>query len=225
MPSQHGVHDWIQDGNTGENALEYLQGQIGYTDLLSENGYVCGISGKWHLGDSLKPQKSFSHWYVCEKGGGPYNNPKMVRDGQLVSESGYLTDLITDNAIEFIEKYAQYDQPFYLSIQYTAPHSPWVYQHPKPFLDLYKDCSFESSPIESPHAWIIENPPGYQHSREENLKGYYASISAMDMNIGRVLDKLSQLDLIENTLICFFCDNGMNMEHHGIWGKGNGTFP
>ncbi len=64
IPSQHGVHDWIREGNVGEGAVEYLTGQRGYTEILAGHGYRCGLSGKWHLGDSQVPQKGFAHWYV-----------------------------------------------------------------------------------------------------------------------------------------------------------------
>ena len=78
IPSQHGVHDWIRAGNMpGEHqqeseAIDYLAGQLAYTEILAANGYICGLSGKWHLGDSINSQKGFSHWYVHERGGGPY---------------------------------------------------------------------------------------------------------------------------------------------------------
>ena len=83
IPSQHGIHDWIREGNTGQNAVEYLAGQLAYTEILADNGYTCGMSGKWHLGDSYRPQKSFSHWYVHERGGGPYYDVPMIRQGEL----------------------------------------------------------------------------------------------------------------------------------------------
>ena len=62
-------------------------------------------------------------------------------------------------------------------------------------------------------------------NRRENLKGFFAAVTAMDMYIGQVVKKLETLGLRENTLICFMSDNGYNCGHHGIWGKGNGTFP
>src|SRR5690554_497478 len=61
IPSQHGVQDFIKQGNGKADGIEYLQGQMAYTDILAQNGYVCGLSGKWHLGSSFIPQKSFSH--------------------------------------------------------------------------------------------------------------------------------------------------------------------
>ena len=61
--------------------------------------------------------------------------------------------------------------------------------------------------------------------REENLRGYFAAISAMDEQIGRLLDAVEEQGLADNTVILFTADNGMSMGQHGVWGKGNGTFP
>lgn len=61
--------------------------------------------------------------------------------------------------------------------------------------------------------------------RKEKLRGYYAAVTAMDRGVGRLLDRLEEMGLAENTLVIFTADNGMNMGHHGIWGKGNGTRP
>lgn len=224
MPSQHGVQDWIREGNTGEDALEYLRGQTAYTEILAKNGYHCGISGKWHLGDSQNPQKGFSHWYVHEKGGGPYYGANMFRDGKMVTEPDYITDLITDDGIDYVKEHAQDDQPFYLSVHYTAPHDPWVGQHPQEIVDSYNDCAFESCPREPKHPWTIATAPG-RDNRRESLKGYFAAVTAMDNNIGRILDVLEEEGIRENTLVVFLSDNGFNCGHHGIWGKGNGTFP
>lgn len=223
IPSGHGVHDWIQSGNIGEHAVEYLAGQPTYAEILSRNGYVCGMSGKWHLGDSVRAQQGFSHWYVHQSGGGPYYEAPMVKDGHLVTEKKYITEAITDDAIQFITK-NHGEQPFYLSVHYTAPHSPWINQHPSEFVSLYDQCEFRSCPEEPKHPWLIPNAPG-ANNHVESLRGYYASITAMDYHIGRIIDRLEELRLRENTLICFMSDNGFNFGHHGIWGKGNATFP
>ena len=228
IPSQHGIHDYLCGGNGGstQTAIEYLKGQTGYTDILAENGYTCGLSGKWHLGDGLHPQKGFTFWYTHQKGGGPYYNAPMIRDGKYVEEKEYITDVITDEALKFIDREKYKDNPFYLSIHYTAPHSPWVGCHPKEYTDLYEDCRFETCPQrETPHPWAkLDVLPGYRNPRE-NLIGYFAAVTAMDANVGRILDKLEEEGLTEDTLVIFSSDNGFNCGHHGIWGKGNGTFP
>jgi len=235
IPSHHGVHDWIRAGNSpdekekGGALIEYLKGQTGYTDILARHGYVCGISGKWHLGDSLHPQKSFSYWEVHAKGGGPYYNAPMVKSGKLYAEPRYVTDVITDNALKFLDEQGSGGNPFYLSVHYTAPHSPWGREHhPAELYDSYHtECRFESIPFEAMHPWQINSAPyGYDEvSRRAILSGYFAAVTAMDTNVGRILDRLEAMGLRENTLVLFTSDNGMNMGHHGIYGKGNGTFP
>lgn len=244
IPSQHGVIDWICSGNVEREALdpeikenplfqdetepiEYLKGQLTYTDVLSEAGYQCGLSGKWHLGDSLQPQKGFTHWYTIARGGCPYYEPDIVKGGKVKIENQYVTDLITADALLFLDKQKQSVSPFYLSVHYTAPHSPWENgQHPKEFVDLYRECPFDSVPEEPRHPWQIDHAPrGEGEKRRELLQGYYAAITAMDKGIGEILGKLKKMNIWEDTLIFFTSDNGMNMGHHGIWGKGNGTFP
>jgi arylsulfatase A-like enzyme len=227
IPSQHGILDYLSGGNGGASqaAIEFLKDHRGYTDILAEEGYTCGLSGKWHLGDGGHPQKGFSFWYAHQKGGGPYYNAPMFRDGKKVEEEGYITDIITDEAISFIDREKNKKQPFYLSVHYTAPHSPWIDCHPKKYTDLYEDCPFETCPQGETHPWAkTEVLAGYQRPRE-SLIGYFAAITAMDDNVGRILKKLEEENLMEDTLIIFSSDNGFNCGHHGIWGKGNGTFP
>jgi arylsulfatase A-like enzyme len=223
IPSQHGVHDWIREGNIGERAVAYLQGHPTYAETLADNGYVCGLSGKWHLGDNRQAAPGFAFWYAHQTGGSPYYNAPMVRNGHCYDEPGYVTDVITDEALGFLD--AQDDaKPFYLSVHYTAPHSPWVGNHPEEIVRLYDDCPFESCPQEPKHPWTIPNPP-WGDDWKANLKGYFAAITAMDLQIGRILDKLERMGARERTLVVFMSDNGFSCGQHGFWGKGNGTFP
>ena len=222
MPSHHGIHDWIREGNHGDQAATYLEGQTAYTDLLSRNGWTCGISGKWHLGKSDLPQHGFSHWFVHEKGGGPYNNAPMIRNGELFEAPGYVTNVITDDGLEFIDAHAGDPNPFYLSVHYTAPHSPWT-GHPQDIVDSYDDCLFESCPQEEKHPWAggLSNCLGDR----EMLKGYFAAVTAMDIDVGLLLDRLESHGIRDDTLVVFTSDNGFSCGQQGFWGKGNGTYP
>jgi arylsulfatase A-like enzyme len=222
IPSRHGVHDWIRGGNVPPDSAIYLAGQTATTDVLAECGYVCGISGKWHLGASQLAQHHFSHWFVHQLGGGPYNDAPMVRDGRLVKEPGYVTDVITDDALAFIDRQVG-NEPFYLSVHYTAPHSPWT-GHPQEIVDSYDDCPFHSCPQEPRHPWARAFVDEHLGNRE-SLKGYFAAVTAMDCNVGRIIDHVEALGLREDTLIIFTSDNGYSCGHHGFWGKGNGTLP
>lgn len=238
MPSQHGIQDWVRGGNGGfDTPIGYLDGHRAYTEILAENGYTCGISGKWHLGNSPQPQKGYSHWFAHESGGGRYNDVPMYRDGVRVETTGYLSDVITDDAIAFMATQATSGSPFHASVNFTAPHSPWVDQHPQEFVDLYDDCAFESCPQETRHPWASSHPIEMDFTEQhaapgrgkvtvrDHLQGYFAAVSALDACVGRIRAALRELGLEENTLVVFMSDNGFNCGHHGIWGKGNATFP
>lgn len=188
IPSQHGVHDWIKKGDVGPDAIPYLEGETAYTDIMARHGWTCGISGKWHLDDSQIPRHGFTDWFVHQKGGGDYNNAPMVRDGQLVNEKGYITDVITDQALDWLDGYAEKVFPFHLSVHYTAPHNPWT-GHPREIVNSYDDCPFTSCPQEPRHPWAIWLTDENLGNRE-SLKGYFTAVTAMDENVGKIIDAL-----------------------------------
>lgn len=234
IPSQHGVHDWIRTGNVGPGqvptgldsrstgAIEYLEDEVCYPQVLAEAGWTCGLSGKWHCGDSRRPQAGFSHWFAHpQEGVSYYHDALMVRDGGLEQTRGYFSDVITDDALAFLSAHAA--RPFYLSLHFTAPHAPWDC-HPPELVESYADCPFESCPQEPIHPWARTHTRDHLGNRA-SLQGYFAAVTAMDANVGRVLDHLEALGVRENTLVVFTSDNGHSCGQHGFWGKGNGTFP
>lgn len=182
------------------------------------------------MGDSHRPQKGFEYWAVHAKGGGPYYDAPMVQGDDVVVEPRYVTDVITDNALRWLGARAGAATPFYLSVHYTAPHSPWERsQHPAELFDPYYDtCPFASLPDGvTPPPWVegLNIPIRSAAARRGALSGYFAAVTAMDRNIGRLLDWLEAKGLRERTLVIFTSDNGMNMGHHGVYGKGNATWP
>ena len=242
---------WPKNQLSGDCAIRYLDGQNTFTRVLADNGYECGLSGKWHMGDSFHPQCGFSFWKTTAMGGENYFYPVVLESGKMVlKENQYVTDIIADNAIEFLNSRDK-EKPFYLSVNFTAPHSPWSAQnHPKKYIDMYSDCPFRSTPNVPPHPWAPHGkktlaqwnaephsgirfsgahygpiPETWQEHRRESLTGYFAAISAMDAAVGRLIAELKEQGVLDNTLIIFSGDNGMSMGHHGIWGKGNGTKP
>ena len=246
IPSVHGVHDWLRGGNLSREqisgltehpdygafsdehaAIDYLRDFTLYTDILSDNGYDCALSGKWHLGDSMRPRRGYRRWFTIGRGGCEYFNADAVSNGEIYYEKKYITDAITDNALAFLDDFSKQDAPFYLGVHYTSPHSPWDEKnHQQKYLDMYRGCGFETVPDVPRHPWASDTAPrGSGEERRELLRGYFAAVTAMDNNIGRIINKLSKTGRLGDTLIIFTSDNGMNMGHHGIWGKGNGTFP
>ena len=235
IPSQHGIHDWIKSGNIdvednitwsgADQPINYLSGMTGFTDVLAQNGYICGLSGKWHLGDSATAQKSHTFWSTHSLGGDSYTNYFVFNNSrEMTLQKQYVTDFFTDRAIDFLDKFSESENPFCLSVHYTAPHSPWRQEEqPSEIWNLYNDVAFDSLPSLPPHDWNGWAPS--LENRRQTIQGYFTTITAMDTAIGRILDKLEGLGISEDTLIIFTSDNGYNMGHHGILGKGNGTYP
>ena len=221
--SQHGVHDWIRRDAAGDMAASFLDGQVTYVDALSANGWRCGLSGKWHLGERELADHGFAYQHFRLYGGGDYRDAPFIRNGEREDSKGYVTDVITDEAMAFMRREVEAGEAFYASVHYTAPHSPW-YGHPQDIVDSYDDCDFESCPQEEPHPWMAGSPTEFKGGRAM-LQGYFAVVTAMDANVGRIVALLDELGVRENTLIAFGSNNGFNFGHHGVWGKGNGTFP
>ena len=228
IPSRHGVHDWIRAGNVGDQRVDFLAGQTLLTDRVAAAGYRCGLIGKWHLGASDMTRAGYVTWFAHPSGMSPYYNVPMQDGNRTVIIERYLTDEITDRALTFVRDESRRAEPFWLSLNYTAPHYPWIDAHPREYTDLYAGCAFESCPQERPHPWTAYGNPatdeGFRRPRE-SLIGYFAATTAMDAGIARVLRELDKLELTQSTLVIFMSDNGMNCGQHGIWGKGNGTRP
>ncbi len=239
IPSQHGVHDFLHfQSDTSAGGLNYpvpadcvhfLAGMPTYPELLADLGYDTGLSGKWHLGDSITPRAGFQTWHPMPYGGTNYFTVPVVEDGVLTKHEGsYASDLFTDNGLRFLGRQVDMDRPFCLAVHFTAPHQPWGREHHPAALwdDYYRNCPFESVPgaDETLSAGFYATPVN-EERRRRNLAGYFAAIEGMDRNLRRLLDWLEERDLRSNTLVVFMSDNGMNMGHHGLYGKGNASWP
>ena len=229
IPSAHGVHDYLDGAHSGADSRDHLAGIPALTDALADAGYRLGLSGKWHLGASDVPRRGFVHWYALDGGGSPYRDAVMHRaDGTTEHVTDYLTDAIADDAIAFLDAESRESAPFFLALNFTAPHKPFAGQHPERFTELYRDCAFETCPQEQPHPWLqtLDGAPiGGEADTREALIGYFAAVTAMDEAIGRVLERLRAHGMGDDTVVVFLSDNGFSCGQHGFWGKGNGTFP
>ena len=239
LPSAHGVHDWLRGGNVDgmslpegmknpaePAAVDYLAGMPTVFDSLQAAGYRMGFVGKWHMGDSLRPRAGFEEWTVHLYGGGSYMKAPVCEDGQPQYAGQYVTDFFTDRAVRFIDRKPQ--EPFLLSLHYTAPHTPWAHeQHRADILRMYDDCPFENHPFHELHPDQVGTCEvgDTDERRRYLLKGYYAAITAVDEGVGRIMEALRRNGLDRNTIVVFSGDNGMNLGQHGVWGKGNGTYP
>ncbi len=208
-------------------AIDYTSHLETYPQLLNESGYNCGLAGKWHLGSTVNSPEWFNFWRPIAKGGTNYFYPEIIVDDKVEIIDQYVSEYVADQAIEFLNE-QKADTPFYLSVHFTAPHSPWdKSDHPQHIWNLYDEdklTDMDSGKINQ-FASPTAPYPDQKTSSKRLLHGYYTAITAMDEQIARIIEQLEKSGFAENTIIIYTSDNGMNLGQHGVWGKGNGTYP
>jgi arylsulfatase A-like enzyme len=123
LPSQHGIHCYLNgdEFQVGADARCLIREFRTLPKILVENGYACGLAGKWHLGGNLTPQEGFSSWITMPAGHTTtFTNAEVIEEGKVRKEPQYLTDLWTDRAVRFIQ--GNRTRPFFLYLAYNGPY-------------------------------------------------------------------------------------------------------
>ena len=169
--------------------------------ILAKAGYVSGIFGKWHLGDedAYQPDKrGFDEVFIHGAGGigqafqcscadapgNKYFNPAIRHNGKFVRTEGYCTDLFFTAALGWIKQIKEKDKPFFAYITTNAPHGPFI--APPANTKRFTDLGFSAK-----------------------TAGFYGMIENIDENMGRLMGKIEEWNLAEDTLLIFMSDNGM----------------
>jgi arylsulfatase A-like enzyme len=224
LPSTHGVQDWLRPVDSfGEKTRRWLEGHTAYSELLAREGYTLGLSGKWHMGDDEKAQAGFSYWATVPGGGGSFRDVEFVKNGARVRTQGFKTDRVGDHALEFLDSRRGKEDPFYLLVPFYAPHTPYDYQ-PQEYRAPYEGSNFSCFPRVETHPWQNRGLRAH-HNNRASMHAYSALITGLDANVGRIVRRLEEMKIRENTLVVFTADQGWNAGQHGVWGKGNGTWP
>ena len=226
LPSQTGVHAYIpQPSQIGPNAYCVIKEFRTLPGILADDGYTCGLSGKWHLGDVLKPQLGFTYWFSKASGHtATFYNDEMVWQGKAYKEPGYTTDVITEHAIDFLEQ--NKSKPFFLYLAYNGPYGLGQVVkevHKNRWTEYYANKPMTSFPREKVSPWLKANR--FAVNNLTSMRSYAAEVSGVDDGIGRVMEKLRALGLDKNTLVVFAADQGLNAGHSGYWGMGDHSRP
>lgn len=201
-----------------------------FPHALQKVGYKTALIGKWHMAHHARPRPGFDYW-LSFKGQGVYNNPKLNENGQEVKEEGYITDILTDKAISFIQE--NQDDPFCVMLWHKACHGPFTPA------ERHKNA-FPDGEIEEPVSWSIDlsdRPlwqrrsaiygPHYKNwvnsegkpvparipskpwkSKDNGRLNMLRCLLAVDEGMGKVLDALEAQGKLDNTVIIFMADNG-----------------
>lgn len=202
-----GVYDTSRGGerlNLGERTI---------AELFKAAGYRTALFGKWHNGMQYPYHplaRGFTEFYgFCSGHWGDYFSPPLEHNGQIVRGKGFISDDLTDHAIDFIQK--NQDQPFFVYLPLPTPHSPM--QVPDEYWNRFKDRTLPLQATEPE-----KEPINF-------TRAALAMVENVDANVGRLLRKLDDLRLAQNTIVVFFCDNGPNSDrwNGGMKGRKGST--
>ncbi|MBX7107933.1 MAG: sulfatase-like hydrolase/transferase [Chitinophagales bacterium] len=206
--------------NNSETIYDYLPTTA---KILDSAGYYTGWIGKYHM--AVKPQPGYDYWFATKVNSGidEYNNLKYNYNGTLATIPGHDTDIVTDTTLAFLNRNA--DKNFFVTVGYHAPHNPFIPQ--QPFDGLFDG---EAMPVPANTAHYKSNFPSFLYNLSEayyigqqeiasEYQPYYEMLAGLDVAIGKILDKLTQLNIIDNTLIIFTSDNGTMFGEHGLFLK------
>lgn len=225
-PRQHGIHDFLTDSpasnpEQGQKAPPpSFEREVMLSDLLAAAGYQCGYVGKWHMGNDEKPGHGFG--FTATTGGRKHQDPELTVNGSAVSEKGYLAEILTKYASDFIDRQTK-DRPFFLTVAHLNPHTPYD-GHPQRYYDMYRDARFESFGIQ-PAADNALREREYLEDPIPHIRKCAASVTALDDQVGALHRKLIERGLFENTIFIFTADNGFLLGRRGLWSKGHASNP
>ncbi|NIA14867.1 MAG: sulfatase-like hydrolase/transferase [Nitrospiraceae bacterium] len=196
-----------------------------FATSLQGAGYKTAFIGKWHMGLSADPQPGFDRW-VSFAGQGQFNDPVFNIDGERVPRKGYMTDLLNDEAMDWLRGVAD-DTPFCLYLSHKAIHGPFT--PPDRHKDAYSDAA-----IPLPRSWTdsLEGKPSpfrklaakqmrfqgsdapEKHARY--MRKYFRCLNAVDDGVGRLTETLGNLGLADSTYIIYAGDNGHMFGEHRV---------
>jgi arylsulfatase A-like enzyme len=210
-----------------------------FPTLLHGAGYQTAMIGKWHL---HRDPTEFDHWDMLPEQG-VYHNPVFLTPGKRTKTEGYVTDIITDKCIDWLE-HRDTTRPFMLMCLHKAPHRPWepdskhahMYDHvdipePATFNDDYSTRSDaarnQKMTMDVLTPTDLKEPPPegltpaeLKHWKYERfIKDYLACIASVDDSVGRLLDYLDAHHLAENTIVIYTSDQGFYLGDHGWFDK------
>ncbi len=200
-----------------DNYTSFPTDSVTHASLLRTAGYTTAYIGKWHMGtqSAQRPGFSYSASYV---GQGKYQDCPFEINGQSTPTTGWVDDVATDYAIDFIKQQPR-TTPFSVVLGFKTPHVPL--EPPPRAKDRFTGEKWRTVPSMNDRAPYREPPAATAAPNIERATplNYFRCISAIDDNVGRVLDTLDALGLAENTVVVYTSDNGYLHGEHSLGDK------
>jgi arylsulfatase A-like enzyme len=204
----------LQTGRYATNTTVFCNGLALPTDAKTlahyfrAGGYTTGYIGKWHLADGdpvpRHQQGGYEYWLganVLEFTSEPYHTVVYDKEGHPVRLPGYRVDALTDAAIRYID--TNQDRPFYLFLSFLEPH------HQNHLDDYVAPDGYRERYM---GRWLPPDLGALGGSAHQHIAGYYGIVKRLDEALGRLLDALTSLDLLSNTIVLFTSDHGCHFK-------------
>ncbi|MDA7779673.1 arylsulfatase, partial [Flavobacteriaceae bacterium] len=213
MTGRYSLRTGVKDTYNGGAIMSNNETTI--AEILKEANYATGIFGKWHLGDNypFRPSEQgfdeslihlaggigqvgdFTNYF---KGDTSYFDPILWKNNKQNQYEGYCSDIFAENAIEFIEK--NKNNSFFCYLSFNAPHTPL--QVPEKYYNMYKDLD--------PELGFNNDLSDFRMNEKDkkDARKIYGMVTNIDDNVGKVINKLKELKIEEETIIIFMTDNG-----------------
>tara|TARA_B110000046_G_scaffold3758_1_gene4027 strand:- start:1967 stop:3703 length:1737 start_codon:yes stop_codon:yes gene_type:complete len=213
MTGRYSLRTGVRDTYNGGAIMSNNETTI--AEILRKANYATGIFGKWHLGDNypFRPSEQgfdeslihlaggigqvgdFTNYF---KGDTSYFDPILWKNNKQNQYEGYCSDIFAENAIEFIEK--NKNNSFFCYLSFNAPHTPL--QVPEKYYNMYKDLD--------PELGFSDDLSDFRMNEKdkEDARKIYGMVTNIDDNVGKVINKLKELKIEEETIIIFMTDNG-----------------
>ena len=223
-----------------DNQRAVPEGTVFFPQLLQKAGYQTAFVGKWHMGhNNDEPRPGFDHW-VSFPGQGTYFDPTLNINGRRETFTGYNADVLTDQAIHWLDQQRDRSKPFFLYLSYKAVHYPFqpAARH---------RGKYDNEPIDYPETMAntqrnYQTQPRWVRERRFSIHGidhmetgafdkdpvpnfddlfhrYCETVHGLDENLGRVLSYVDQHALAKDTLVLYMGDNGFALGEHGFYDK------
>ena len=220
---RHGVTD---------NVSAFPKDLVTFPEILQKNGYRTGLIGKWHMGgESDAPRPGFDRW-ISFRGQGEYNNPTLNIDGNRKKVNGYVTDIITEEAIRFVRENAS--RPFMLYMAHKGVHADFfpaerhknmysdvAIPHPKSMADTEENYRGKPDWVRKQrNSWHgVDGMYDKRVNFDRFYRDYARTLMAVDDSVGALMNELEQKKLLNDTLVVFMGDNGFQFGEHGLIDK------
>jgi hypothetical protein len=188
--------------------------------LLRAAGFTTAYIGKWHM-DRQRARPGFDY-HATYLGHGRYADCPFIMDGKDTPTTGWVDDVATDYAIQFIKKQQGAEKPWFMMLGFKTPHDPW--KPPARTKDLYTGERARSIPN-------LNTPPPYAGEKQKAKAGsqapekvpinldYFRCVTAVDDCVGRLMDALDATHFTSNTIVIFTSDNGVYLGAHATGDK------